>query len=179
MGAIRSPLSVKLLLGMLSPEPDLFSECAALFTKAYGPTDLESDVMPWKTSDYYLDELGNNIFRKFFFFRDLHDPACLPSIKKFSNAVEDRFSTGSGPSKRRINIDPGYVTEAKVVLASTKDFAHRVYLGEGIYGEVTLRYGSRDRSFVPLDHTYFDFRERKYRELFNQARDLLRRGLER
>lgn len=179
MGTIRSPLPVKLFLGMLSPEPELFTECTAIFSREYGQVDLESDVMPWKTSDYYEDEMGKTVFRKFIFFREALDPALLSSIKRLANSVEERFLSGTGPKKRRINIDPGYVTEAKVVLASTKDFAHRIYVGDGIYAEVTLRYGSRERSFTALDHTYFDFREDRYRELFNRARNLLRITLER
>ncbi len=79
--------------------------------------------------------------------------------------------------RRRINLDPGYITEAKVVLASTKDFSHRVYIGENIYAEVTLRYSSKERSFTSCDHTFFDFRTEAYRLLFNTARYLLRERL--
>lgn len=179
MGAIRTPLPVKLFLGMLSPEAGLFSECADLFSRQYGAIDMESEVMPWESSDYYQDEMGSAIYRKFIFFQKTLDPMQLPSIKRFSNTIEQRLLSSTFAGSRRINIDPGYVTEAKVVLASTKDFAHRVYIGDGIYAEVTLRYGSRERSFLPLDHTYFDFREKGYRDLFNRARDLLRVELER
>ncbi len=179
MGAIRPPLPAKIFLGMLSSEPDLFSECTAIFTQAYGAVDLESDVLPWTTSDYYDEEMGTAIFRKFIFFQKPVDPSLLVALKRFSNSVETRFSSHEGRPKRRINLDPGYVTEAKVVLASTKDFAHRVYIGDGIYGEVTLRFAGRERTFAALEHTYFDFREQRYRELFNQARELLRISLER
>jgi hypothetical protein len=177
MGTIRTPLPVKLFLGMLSPDPELFPECAAVFAREHGAIDLESEVMPWETSDYYQDEMGSTLFRKFVFFQKPMDPVLLPSIKIFSNAVEQRLLNSTSPGSRRINIDPGYVTEAKVVLASTKDFAHRIYIGQGIYAEVTLRYGNRERSFLTLDHTYFDFREKKYRDLFNKARDRLRMKL--
>jgi hypothetical protein len=162
---------------MLSPDPGLFSECADIFAREHGLVDLESEVMPWSTSDYYREEMGSTIFRKFIFFQKPIDPVLLPSVKKFSNTVEQRLSSSSSPGSRRINIDPGYVTEAKVVLASTKDFAHRIYIGQGIYAEVTLRYGNRERSFETLDHTYFDFREKRYRDLFNKARDQLRMEL--
>ena len=69
---------------MLSPEPDLFSECTAVFSRAYGAIDLESDVIPWTTSDYYEDEMGKPIFRKFIFFRDDLDPSVLAGVKRFS-----------------------------------------------------------------------------------------------
>jgi hypothetical protein len=178
MGIIRNPIPAKLFTGMLSPEPALLDECAGLLSAAYGPIDYESDVMPWDTTDYYQDEMGSVIYRKFVFFKELIDPGALAAVKKISHGIEERYSLNI-PSgiRRRINLDPGYVTEAKVVLASTKDFSHRVYIGENIYAEVTLRYSSKERSFTACDHTFFDFRTETYRLLFNRARDLLRKQL--
>ena len=180
MGVIRIPIPVKLFTGLLSPDPALFDACSSVLEKEFGAIDLESKMLPWDRTEYYREEMGAGIYRKFIFFRDLIDPAKLAGIKVFTNAVEDRFSekTPSG-TRRTINLDPGYVTEAKVVLATTKDFSHRVYIGEGIFAEVTLRYGSKERSFTACDHTYFDFRTERYRQLFNQARTLLREGLNR
>jgi hypothetical protein len=180
MGVIRNPLPVKLFTGMFSPEPALFEDCAGLLSAAYGPIDYESDVLPWDTTDYYHEEMGSHLYRKFVFFKELADPGCLSTAKLFTNGIEDKFSlkTADG-ARRRINVDPGYVTEAKVVLATTKDFSHRVYIGDNIYAEVTLQYSSRERTFSACDHTYFDFRTDAYRLLFNNARDMLREGLKR
>ena len=162
MGTIRPPLPVKLFFGMISPEPALFSECGALLSGLYGEIDLDSDVMQWGTTDYYEQEMGSMLFRKFVFFREPIDPAVLSSIKRASNAIEDSFSVQSGSeTKRRINIDPGYVTEAKVVLATTKDFSHRIYIGEGIYAEVTLRYGSQEALLYAAGTHLFRFSRRK------------------
>jgi hypothetical protein len=89
--------------------------------------------------------------------------------------IENSLAVQAGNrSRRRINLDPGYVTEAKVVLATTKDYSHRLYIGKGIYAEVTLRYGNKDRSFIPFDHTYLDYGSEMYITMFNTARDLLR-----
>jgi hypothetical protein len=180
MGEIHAPIPVKLFTGMLSSEPALFDECAGLLFSAYGPLDYESDIMPWDKTDYYRDEMGSRIFRKFLFFKELRDPGSLAGMKIFTAGIEERFSlrTPAGP-RRRINLDPGYVTEAKVVLATTKDFSHRVYIGGNIYAEATLRYSSKERSFTACDHTYFDFRTETYRLLFNTARDNLREELKR
>jgi hypothetical protein len=178
MGIIRDPIPAKLFTGMLSPEPALLDECAGLLSAAYGPIDHESGVMPWDTTDYYQDEMGSVIYRKFIFFKELIDPGALAAVKKITHGIEERYSLRI-PSgiRRRVNLDPGYVTEAKVVLASTKDFSHRVYIGENIYAEVTLRYSSKERGFTACDHTFFDFRTETYRLLFNRARDLLRKQL--
>jgi hypothetical protein len=180
MGVIRSPIPVKLFAGMLSPEPALFDECAVILCSEFGPIDYESDATLWDTSDYYSDEMGPHLYRKFIFFKELIDPGKLAAIKIFTNSIEERYlRRGSAGPRRRINIDPGYVTEAKVVLATTKDFSHRIYIGENIYAEVTLRYDSKERSFAACGHTYLDFRTESSRILFNTARNMLREGLKR
>jgi hypothetical protein len=180
MGKIHSPLPTLLFTGMISPDPDLFASCSVLLQREFGPLDFESAVLPWNITDYYQEEMGKNLFRKFLFFKQLIDPDRLPAVKVFTNGIEEQFSVVShSPCQRRVNLDPGYVTEAKVVLASTKDFAHRIYIGENIYAEVTLRYSGKEQCFTSLDHTYFDFRLEAYKNLFSQARDSLRKGLNR
>lgn len=180
MGQIHTPLPALLFAGMLSPAPDIFASCEVLLEREFGPIDFESEIMPWNITDYYQEEMGRTIFRKFLFFRQLIDPGKLAAIKVYTNRIEDELAVASpSGSRRRINLDPGYVTEAKVVLASTKDFAHRVYIGQNIYAEVTLRYNGKEHCFVSLDHTYFDFRSEAYKRLFNQARDSLRKSLDR
>jgi hypothetical protein len=180
MGEIRPPLSVKLFIGMLSADPSVFDACAKILHTEYGPLDLTSGRIPWEKTDYYQDELGTGICRQFLFFERLMDPAKLPSIKIFTNDLEKRFARGAEQDlRRRINLDPGYVTEAKVVLATTKDFAHRVYIGEGIYAEVTLRYLAKQHSFTPHEFTYPDFGTQAYLALFNKARANLREAMHR
>ncbi len=178
MARLKKPLPTKLFIGLLSPERALLSECASLLASEYGTTDMESDAAPWNITDYYQDEMGSPLYRKFIFFDALMEPDRLPSVKLFSIGIEERFSRlVEGSLKRRVNIDPGYVTEAKVVLATTKDFSHRIYIGSGIYAEVTLRFNGREQSFAALEHTYYDYRTPDYITLFNKARVALRTGL--
>ena len=180
MGKIRTPLPVKLFIGMLSPDASLFSTCRDILTREYGPLDLESDVLPWSNTEYYQEEMGPGIVRKFIFFAHTIDPMQLPGIKAMTNAVEESLMVDKGGRCRRsINLDPGYVTEAKVVLATTKDFSHRLYIGTGVYAEVTLRYSLAARTFTPFDHTYPDYRSEEYLSLFNNARSVLRSALQR
>ncbi len=178
MGTARHPLPVKLFVGMLSREAALFDACAEILKKEYGPLESESALLPWNKTEYYRDEMGSEILRKFLFFEQAIDPGRLPSVKRFTNAVESTYGISYGERlKRRINLDPGYVTEAKVVLATTKDFAHRLYIGDDIYAEVTLRYDAKQRSFAPHDQTYPDYRTKEYLELFNEAREKLKSDL--
>jgi len=175
MGMVRSPLSVKLFLGMLSPEPSLFDACYEILRKEFGPLDYESGVLPWDTTDYYQKEMGDDLKRKFIFFEQLMDPGELPKIKLFTIAIEKDFMVRTEDGMhRRINLDPGYVTEAKVVLATTKDFAHRIYIGSNIYAEVTLKFSAKDGRFTPCEHTYPDYRTDQYRTMFDRARERLR-----
>lgn len=180
MGQLRKALPARLFIGMLSLNQDLFSRCEDILSQEYGCIDQESQILPWDVSDYYREEMGEHLFRKFIFFRDLINPGSLPLIKIFTNGIEERFAIAStSGSRRTINLDPGYVTEAKVILATTKDYAHRVYIGENIYAEVTLQYSTKERSFTDLPHTYFDFRSDLYKNLFNKAREALRERLDR
>ncbi len=178
MGNLRHPLPVKLFIGMLSPAPPLFDVCADILIKEFGPLEAESVLFPWNKTDYYRDELGSDIFRKFLFFEQTIDPGKLPSIKHFTNTLERTCSAQFGEQlHRRINLDPGYITEAKVVLATTKDFVHRLYIGDDIYAEVTLRYDAKQQSFKPHENTYPDYRTQEYVDLFNTARETLRMAL--
>jgi hypothetical protein len=180
MREIRSPIPVKLFIGMLSPEPDLFNMCADIACKAYGPIDYQSEIVPWTNSDFYQEEMGPGILRKFVFFKRLIDPGDLPAIKVDAIRIEKSLTIRTKKNaRRRINLDPGYISEAKVVLATTKDYTHRLYVGKGIYAEVTLRYSNKDQSFIPFDYTYLDYCSGPYRLMFNKARGVLRSALQR
>jgi len=177
MGKLLAPKPVKLFLGLISREPGLFTECTRLFAQEYGPVDIISDIMPWDHSNYYLEEMGQELLRMFVFFEHTADPGLLAEVKHHAIEVEASFSVPADTgARRRINLDPGYLTEAKVVLATTKDFPHRIYIGRSIYAESTLHYYKGSRSFQSVGHTYPDFRTEYCLKLFNQARKKLRSG---
>ncbi len=169
MGKIHTPYLVKLFIGMISGDERLFRDVEKNLVGLYGEIDLRSPVYEWRHTTYYEKELGKDLKRQFIFFHEPIRADTLPDIKIKTNSIEDTFSI---EGKRRINLDPGYITPAKVVLASTKDFAHRIYLRDGIYAEVTLSY--HNRTFNPLPYTFPDFRTDEYISLFNTARNLLK-----
>ncbi len=161
---------------MLSPDPTLFDACSERLVMRLGPGDHESISSEWTFTDYYSEEMGTGLLRKFVFFERLIDPGELADIKIFTNMLEEQAANRHGNAfRRRINLDPGYITEAKVVLATTKDYSHRMYIGKNIFAEVTLQY--RNGTFTACEHTYPDFRSREYIELFNKMRTSLRSGL--
>ena len=105
-------------------------------------------------------------------FEQLIDPAALAEIKRQTNEWEAEYAAlGRHPEPRPLNLDPGYITPAKLVLASTKDHAHRIYLRDGIYAEVTLAY--RQRQWQPLEWTYPDYRRDDYQRFFSECRNWL------
>jgi hypothetical protein len=171
MGKISPPERVKLFVGMLSNEADLFDELKASLEKIYGPVDMEGPVWPWKHTRYYEKEMGANLKRKFIFLEKLIDPGEIPDIKLKTDELEKEFLNEGGG--RRINLDPGYLDSAKLVLVSTKDFSHRIYLNRGIYGEVTLVYSNND--FQPLSYTFPDYRTEEYLDVFRKAREIFKK----
>jgi hypothetical protein len=168
MGNITEPGPVKLLVGMLSQDISLFDKLKDTLQQEYGPVDLESDVWRWEHTQYYEKEMGEGLKRKFIFFENLIHPGTIADIKLKTDEMEKlHLNKNSG---RMINLDPGYIDAAKLVLATTKDFSHRIYLDKGIYGEVTLFYSGDDYKVLP--YTFTDYRTKKYMEIFKQAREL-------
>jgi hypothetical protein len=157
MGTPTLPQPVKLLVALLSADPALHTLAVTQLEQFYGPADVGSEVLPWNTTNYYRAEMGENLLRKFVTFQRLISPEELVRIKLETNSLELSLSSASSPeSPRRVNLDPGYLDVTKLVLASTKNQAHRIYLSQGIYAEVTLLY--HHGAFHPFVYTYTDYR---------------------
>jgi hypothetical protein len=150
---------------MFTAQEQLFETARMELSRSYGSVDHLSPVWPFDFTDYYAEEFGQNLLRQFLSFAELIDPAKLPEIKLYTNDLEQRLAEDS---RRQINLDPGYIDLSKLVLATTKNHQHRIYLGQGIYGEVTLRFTSK--SFRPWDWTYPDYRTDHYASFFNDVR---------
>jgi hypothetical protein len=166
MGTARTPQPVKLIASLLTGEADLLVEARIRLSQTFGPVDFESELLPFDHTDYYSPEFGPGLQRQIVTFERLIDPGSLPAIKRQTNDLEQSLLRDG---KRRVNIDPGYVSLGKMVLASTKDHAHRLYLGQGTYGEGTLTY-QRGR-FRPWPWTYPDYASDHYCGLFDTIRE--------
>ncbi len=157
----------KLIIGFIFKNEAVLSKAIDILRKYFGKIDFESQIIDFNFTTYYQKEIGTGLKRKFISFNKLIDPAKLPDIKILANKIEGKFSV---KGNRCINIDPGYIDLAKLVLASTKDFTHRIYLNKGIYAEITLFY--QGNSFKSWDLTYPDYRTDKYIEIFNRLRQI-------
>jgi hypothetical protein len=171
MRKARHPEQALLFLGALHADLRIFDEAVRILTEQFGEIFLTSPAVPWDHSSHYREELGWPILRQFIFFSSVIDTGLLADVKLKTIEIEDSLSDGG---KRRINLDPGYITLAKVVLASTKNYSHRIYLGKGIYAEVTLIYRTNEHTYTPHLFTYTDYQDNANIDLFIKARNKLK-----
>ncbi len=176
MSTCTSPLPVKPIIGVLTAFPLMLPAVYKELTHRFGRIDFTSALLPFTSTNYYQAEMGNGLQRQFISFEDLIDAGTLAQMKQFTNQVEQAFAL-EDTQNRRVNLDAGYVSEAKLVLASTKDHAHRIYLCNGIYAEITLRF--QRKTFQPWEWSYPDYRLPEYIAIFNHIRTMYRAQLAR
>ncbi|HPQ39204.1 MAG TPA: DUF4416 family protein [bacterium] len=173
MGHPVQPQPVKLFTGVLCADPGIVDDVRHRLEKAWGAVDYTSPDFSFDLTNYYAPEMGTGIRRWFWSFHRLIDPGRLPDVKWFSNAVETAFSDARG--RRRINLDPGYLDFYKMVLASVKDRAQKIYLSRGIYADPTLYY--LKGRWYPYDWSLPDFKKGIYNAVFQEIRGLYRRDM--
>jgi len=161
----------KLICGLIYSDLDILHDATRRLAKAFGPIDGESDIYDFDHTDYYKSEMGINLIRKFISFERLIHPGKLADIKHKTIAIEKDLANQQGDTfKRTINIDPGYMELSKLILASTKNYSHRIYLDKGIYAEVTLVF--RNGKFKYLPWTYPDYVDPRAIDFFARVRDI-------
>lgn len=171
MASPQSPQPVTLICGAIFAADVLIDDIKNELVSLYGPVEFESDAFPFDKTEYYESEMGQALLKKFFAFKNLIDPGVLPDIKLATNIIEAKHakSAPDGSPRRTVNLDPGYIALSKLVLASTKDFYHRIYLRDGIFAETTLRYIRG--GFTSYEWTYPDFQTPAYLEFLNRVRN--------
>lgn len=133
------------------------------------PIALISSAFPFTESSYYRASMGDQLKKQFAILSNWYDPAKLATHKLMSHDWEsDVAECIPFDVERPLNIDPGYMSMTKLVLASTKNREHRVYLRDGIYAEVTLAF--RDQQWQHLPWTYPDYQRQDFRVFFHEAR---------
>jgi hypothetical protein len=174
MGRIRPVEPVKPFCGVLYADGYPWADIESRLATVFGPVDRLSEPMAFGFTDYYQDEMGPAVWRRFVAFAGLVRPDGLAAMKRSSNRLEEELAAARDtPFARPVNLDPGYLELAKVVLASTKNFYHRVYLADGIWGEVTLYW--KGRGWTTLPWTFPDYRTPAYQAFFTELRAAYRR----
>ena len=154
-----------LIIGVLSTLESQHDRLIAVLEDNFGPVDMHSPVLDFSFTDYYNSEMGGRPVRYLLLFRNLIDPSALADIKTLTNELEKQFSLDGN---RRINLDPGTLSLANLVLATCKDRSHRIALKDGIYGETTLIY--QDHDFQRLPWTYADYSSDEVRSILRSFR---------
>jgi len=166
VGSATQPAAVKLFLAVLYHKDAPVEEVLSLIDQRFGNRQHWYGPISFSWTRYYSDEMGSELLKLYYNYEISIDRSKLPDIKCFTNDLERQFSSEDGA--RTINIDPGYVARDKVVLATTKDFYHRLYLDKGIFGEVTLHY--RKGRFRYFSWTYPDFKDEKVMQFLERIR---------
>ena len=168
MGRIVPVQPVTPILGVIYRDVSMVDDALMWIEHLMGDIDLHSDEYPFDLTDHYESEMGGNLKRRFYSFDRLADPLMLAEWKVQTNQLEEQAAQRYG-EYRPINLDPGYINGAKLVLGSVKGLAHRVYIGQGISAEVTMSY--RDGDWIKRDYTFPDFKTGRYDTFFSKARE--------
>ena len=165
MSLPQEPKPAKLVIGLLVKDRALFEPLAAELASLFGSPDMVSSWMSFDYTTYYESELGSPLYRRLLTFGILIDQLELAAIKLITNRLEQTYSRDH---RRRVNIDPGYLLYERFVLASGKNFSHRIYIGRCIYADLTLVY--RKGAFETLPWTYPDYADQPIRGFLERVR---------
>lgn len=166
---------VKLICGIIASKEPLFKKAEEHLVRLCSPVDLTSPLLDFKFTDYYEKQMGKNLKRKFLSFTRLISPEKLSEIKLQTNELEEDLRKEFQARHRVINLDPGYLTSSALIMATAKNFAHRVPLQNGIYANLELLFGKNEAR--TLDWTYPDFKTKEYQKFFMEVRQIYLRQL--
>ncbi len=160
----------KLICGIIASKDRCFTRAEERLVELYGPLDLSSPLFEFAYTDYYEKEMGKNLKRRFLSFANLISPEELSKIKIQANALEQEIKEEMKADRRIVNLDPGFLTSAALIMATAKDFAHRIPLQDGIYAHLEYLFGKKEvRS---LSWTYPDYSAEGYQKFFLEVRQI-------
>jgi hypothetical protein len=172
MWKLKEPNPVKLIIGILAANHQCLHAAADALGDKIGKIDFTSEVWPFDKTDYYKDQTGPRILRQFISIKRLIDPGKLAKVKHQTNKLEQKLAkTLALPLPRPVNLDPGIIEPSKLVLATTKNYSHRIYIGKKMYSEVTLIFDKG--RWHPQAYTYPDYKQQCYFDFFEIVRTRL------
>ncbi len=166
MSELQAPQPAKLVIGLFMGDIQIFKRLVPEFISMYGQIDLVSSWMTFDYTRYYEMEMGTPLLRRLCSFQRMIAQQDLAGIKMNTHQIEQSFSQSG---RRRVNIDPGYMLRERFVLASGKNFSHRICIGDGVYADLTLIYHKGD--FQRLPWTYPDYADGDMLEFLEQVRN--------
>ena len=176
MAEPRDPIPMLLVVAAFSRHAAARAWGQARLEATFGPVALVSPALPFHQTNYYERSMGTELGKQLLAFATLIDAGELARIKLHTNDLERQLvAEGTYPEERPLNLDPGILNLGKFMLATTKDQAHRIYLRDGIFAEVTLRF--QEGAFEPWPWTYADYREPELHRFLLEARGYYKRRL--
>lgn len=170
MGVEKEFHQVKFFSGFIYRDKNIYQAVKTKLAGIFSPVDLESEAFNFDFTTYYNKEMGTPLFRSFISFKALIPPGQLPDIKLLTNKIEIETAV---EGKRTVNLDPGYLSEANVIIATTKNNYHRVPLQKGIYAH--MEYVIKGKKICPLEWTYPDFKSAGYLDFFQELHQLYKK----
>ncbi len=155
-----------MVIGLFMKDRTLFEPLALELASEFGAIDMVSSWIPFDYTTYYEQEMGTPLFRRLMTFKSLIEQLELATVKLTTNRLEVRYSRNG---QRQVNIDPGYLLYERFVLASGKNFSHRIYIGHRMYADLTLIY--QRGAFAKLPWTYPDYADRPILNFLEQVRN--------
>jgi len=168
MAKIKPFSPVKLICGIIAAKEQVFHVAEDVLIERYGSIDKKSPFFPFNYTDYYEKQMGKNLKRRFISFKQLMSPERLSEIKICTNILEEEIKKEFNAEQRIVNIDPGYLNASALIMATTKDFAHRIPLQKGIYAHLELLFGRKQ--VRALSWTYPDYKAEDYHPFFLESR---------
>jgi len=166
MSVPQAPKPAKLVIGFILKDRRLLEPVVVELAQKIGPVDFVSPWFPFDFTNYYEKEMGSLLARRMVAFKPLIQQPELVDIKLITNKLETKHSkTG----KRKVNIDPGYLLLERFVLATGKNFTHRIFIGKGIYADLTLIY--TNGTYQSLPWTYPDYAQANIQGFLKKVRE--------
>ena len=161
MSKLNIPPPVRLFTGLIYSSERALGKSMDLLEKEFGSILKTSEEFEFSQTTYYKNEMGDNLKRKFVFFEKLIQREHIGDVKIICITIEQKLSVDGN---RKVNIDPGFIAPEQIILATGKPYSHRIYLGKGVYSELTLIY--ENNSFRSLEWTYPDYKFKNIQDMF-------------
>ncbi|MCL1926096.1 MAG: DUF4416 family protein [Syntrophorhabdaceae bacterium] len=162
------PPSGKLVISSIFRDENILPTLLPLLSEAVGEVCFAGPLLPFDRTEYYHAEMGKPLFRRFFAASALVSRDALPEIKIRMEEIEQKFSKDG---QRIVNLDPGLLTPENFVLATGKNFSHRIYLCNGVFADLTLIFQKGEYRSLPW--TYPDYASLEIRSLLKELRGSL------
>ena len=169
MGSTKNFEEEKLIIGFIYPNEEIYEKALSIMKERFGEIDFSTEEFSFSKefSDYYDGELGGEGLRRIVSFERTVDASLQADIKLFTNEVEQGFADEAG---RKVNIDPGFISHGRVMLATTKGTGFRIPLKDGIYTELTLFYARGAWQKFPW--TYRDYQSERVQRFITEVREI-------